>query len=244
MLNSTNPYVQSVFDFKLQNKPEILNWKKLEGLKDVPTLFAQGRISEAEAIIAHALKQYPTYGFCYVWQSILLVKKGAIDLARHNLTQAIHISNEKDMPCGHLGRLEFDHGCISEAVKWWTRSAMLQFPARIPRDAESFLFLAHVASFLGNLEAGEKLEDVSALGARSVILLDTTTLLALKQKLGSDSPVQLQALSEVIRELIANFWNPPLNTSLGQKVPAVGAGLRDIIERAQKALLERSAICN
>ena len=199
-MNSDASYCKTVFLFDFQQKPDSLNWRNMIDLNEIPILFSHGKLVDASQLINRALSLYPTYAFVHTWHYLVLEKQGRINDARSALIHGIEISNEKYRLCGYLGIFELDYGSIPEAVKWWIRSAILQFPLDRYSIDTSFLYLAYVASFLGDSKSREYLKDISDLNGRRD--LDVIACNKIKQALTINKRKEiLIAIQELITKI-------------------------------------------
>lgn len=196
-------YVESVFAFDLAEAPESRNWRNLDELKDVPDLFYNNNIQRLEAKLNAALVKYQDYSFVYNWQASVSEKKGEIERARQVYTDGIRVSKEKHGLCGRLAMLEFKHGTLKEAVRWWIRSIVLQMQSKTVDDAQSFLYLAFVALLNQQHNASSKLMDASAKGMHGTIALSHEGKQSVSQKMNAEPYSEIRL---AIQELTTRRW--------------------------------------
>lgn len=194
-------FTQSIFDFDFAEQSEDRDWNSIPELKQVPTLFRQNDIAGVEECLRQALPSYPDYAFVYHWMANVLEKKNDIDGARNRLLEGIKTVREKNSLCGRLGMLEYNHGNIREAVKWWARSVIFQKRNNnIGSDTQSFLYLGFIASLYHQLSsASEELMDCAARGPHGRIDLSPTGKTEVSRKLSAANSADIP---DAIRELI------------------------------------------
>ncbi|MGO8788958.1 MAG: tetratricopeptide repeat protein [Terriglobia bacterium] len=204
-LRSPSPtsYVESVFAFDLAETSESRDWQDLDELKDVPDLFHHKQISQVEAMLNAALTKFPDYSFVFSWQGTILEEKGEIERARQAYTEGIRVSKEKHGLCGNLAMLEFEHGTLKEAVRWWIRSILLQMESKSVADAQSFLYLAFVALLNQQNDASSKLMDASSKGMHGTIALSSKGKQNVSQKVNAEPYDEIRS---AIQELTTRRW--------------------------------------
>jgi tetratricopeptide (TPR) repeat protein len=194
-------FAQSIFDFDFAEQSEDRDWKSIPELKQVPTLFQQNDIAKLEERLRQALHSYSDYAFVYHWMADVLEKKNDIDGARNCILEGIKNARKKYSLCGSLGMLEYNHGNIREAVKWWVRSVIFQKRNNnIGSDTQSFLYLGFIASLYHQLSsASEELMDCAARGIHGRIDLNPTRKTEVSRKLSAANSADIP---DAIRELI------------------------------------------
>jgi hypothetical protein len=201
--STTTPYVESVFAFDLTDKPESYVWRKIDGLCLVPDLVRNKDIAQAEAVIREVLPKYSDYSFVHYWNTIVFEKKGDIDKARQSCAEGIRVSNEKHYLCGQLAMLEFKHGTLKEAVRWWIRSILLQMPNKSVDDAQSFLYLAFIALLNHQNDASSMLMAASAKGRHGAVDLSHEGKQDVSRKVNAEPYDEVRL---AIQELTTRRW--------------------------------------
>jgi hypothetical protein len=196
-------YVESVFAFDLVETSESRDWQNLDELRDVPSLFYDKKASQVEAKLNAALTKFPDYSFVFSWQATVFEEKGETERARQAYSEGIRVSKEKHGLCGELAMLEFKHGTLKEAVRWWIRSILLQMKNKSVRDAQSFLYLAFVALLNQQNDASSKLMRVSAKGMHGTIALSPQGKQDVSQKVNAEPYDEIRS---AILELTTRRW--------------------------------------
>jgi ankyrin repeat protein len=197
-------YVESVFDFDWAETPDPRDWRKFDELKDVPDLFHDDQIVRVEAKLDDALIKFPDYSFVYIWKASVFEKKEEIERARQTYTEGLRVSKARHGLCGRLAMLEFEHGTLKEAVRWWIRSIYLQMHGGSVDDAQSFLYLAFVALLNQQDDASSKLMDASAKGPHGTIALSSRGKQNVSNKVNAEPYGDIRA---AIQELTARRWS-------------------------------------
>jgi hypothetical protein len=139
----------------------------------------------------------------FSWQASVFEEKGEIERARQAYAEGIRVSKQKNSLCGHLAMLEFKHGTLKEAVRWWIRSILLQMQSKSVDDAQSFLYLAFVALLNQQNDASSKLMAASAKGMHGTIALSHQGKQNVSQKVNSEPYDEIRS---AIKELTTRRW--------------------------------------
>jgi hypothetical protein len=83
----------------------------------------------------------------YYWLSHHYLLKGDLDAARQLLDQGLQVCNRKRLLCHEYGEVEHEAGKIFEAVKWWTRGAVLEITSEAYHSYSCFMYLGYVAGW-------------------------------------------------------------------------------------------------
>lgn len=166
-------YIRSIFDFENSDQIEDRRYWDIPEFEKIPIIFDQKRFSEIEERLQASLSQYKDYYFVYTWLAKTKEAMGEIDKAREILKEGLKESKMKNYLYGQLAMLEYEHGRLSEAIKYWIRSASLQIANNSIDNEQSFLYLSLIAKFIKENPAAEKLKEYSAQGFSGSINLNT-----------------------------------------------------------------------
>jgi HEAT repeat protein len=144
-----DPYADDCFRIDFDEFYEEREWFDMPEAKAIPDAGNAGRIDEALRL-AEALRQkYPDFYFVYNWFAILYRKQKRYGDARNSLTEGLRLARSKHNLCTAMGELEWERQNLSEAVKWWIKSAAVQVGAQYVTDYVAFLHLSYVADAVG-----------------------------------------------------------------------------------------------
>jgi hypothetical protein len=207
---------------KSQAKDPYLNECLSSGLKDLPEkrnawhmpdvepahFLGSGYASEEQVRLGHDLiAKYPDLDMPYYWLSHHYLLKGDLDTARKLLDQGIQICNTKRNLCCEYGEVEYATGKIFEAVKWWTREAVLQITSGVFDSYSCFMYLAYIAGWCRLPNESKLLFSVTD-AIRSIRLSDTGQQKLYSMVLSADIAV----LARVIT-LLADTYKKELFTA-------------------------------
>jgi tetratricopeptide (TPR) repeat protein len=142
-------YVNSCFEIEFDEHQESRDYRQIPELRRIADLGNRGEISEAMQLLQSIADRYPDYDFIYGWKAILLSKCGKLDGARAVVHEGLARSRSKHALCEDMGNIEFEWGNLAEAVKWWIKSIALQKRAAAVDSWHSYIYLAGVATALG-----------------------------------------------------------------------------------------------
>ena len=153
----------------------------------------------------------PNFAFGYVWRGKVCEARGEVQKAREAYTRGIEVSTLKNGLCFNLGMLEFNHGPLKEAARWWIRSTLIQLQSKPPLpsrmfNAAPFLYLGFLAESLGEPQSSSILIAAAQTGPHGFISLNETAKqqIAEKAKAHKDSEIALavrQLTTRHVREI-------------------------------------------
>ncbi len=173
LASTGDPYVDDCFHFDFEEFEEPRRWAAMPGIKDIPYIAdtdKQKALTAAEA----ALKDNPDYSFLFYWIAKLRGSLGMPGEPQKTYLEGLQKGRNKPILCGGLAMHAFEHGDLAEAVKWWIKSAAIQFSCKLSVDGFSLLNLAYIAEGLHMpecqaplLKAAQQLQSISfdAIGA-------------------------------------------------------------------------------
>lgn len=200
---SPGSYVESVFAFDAVEEHDLRNWQQMADIRDVPRLLSGNNLSEAERLIEEGLRKYPRYEGLHFWRGQLWEKKGRVEKARESYETGIKASKSRASLCGRMALLEFKHGSLPAAVRWWIRSALLQLYLGRVTNAPAFLYLSSIASRIGKADDKCLLLSASAKGPRGGIGLDEGEEQRISERVRNEGS---QEIREAIRVLTTKYW--------------------------------------
>lgn len=185
------------------------------GLKDLPEkrdawhmpdvepahFLGSGCATQELVRLGHALiSKYPDLDMPYYWLSHHYLLKGDVATARQLLDQGLRLCKRKTNLCSEYGTVEYESGNISEAVKWWTREAVLQITSGAFDSYSCFLYLGYVGGWCGLSSESELLFRVTDV-IRSLRLNDSGQQ-KLRLMVSSADP---RHLATVIKLLVSTY---------------------------------------
>jgi hypothetical protein len=101
--------------------------------------------------------EYTDFDFVYSRKAIIYSKNGNLNAARAVIHAGLSRARTKHSLCEHMGNIEFEWGNLSDAVRWWIKSITLQQQLAGYASWHSFVYLAGIATALGEEESSERL---------------------------------------------------------------------------------------
>lgn len=142
-----DPYVDDCFHFDFEEFEEPRRWAAMPGIKDIPYIAdtdKQKALTAAEA----ALKDNPDYSFLFYWIAKLRGSLGVAGEPQKTFLEGLQKGRNKPILCGGLAMHAFERDDLAEAVKWWLKSAAVQWNCKLSVDGFSLLNLAYIAEGL------------------------------------------------------------------------------------------------
>ena len=199
---SQTEFVRSIFDFTWDEKLEDRNWQRT-ALSEVPELVHAKKWSEARSLIEVHRKNFTDFDFLYLWSATIMTDCGEIDAARHEYELGVSAAKEKYSLCAGRAMLEFKHGTLRDAAKWWIRSVVLQIRSGNVDEVESFLYLGYIAKAIGDEKAASMLIDRACRGSYNAVDLSPQ---GQREVFGKVTAAQDHQIPMAIATLMGTEW--------------------------------------
>lgn len=143
------PYSQDCFDPDFVEQKEICPWSQLPGAKELVRASNSQGWGEVQRLAASLIQSHAEHHFGFYWLGQARRGLGQLKQARECLLEGMDRAHSKYSLCLKLGEVEWDLGDLEEAVRWWIKSAVLQFRAHDLKEHAPFLYLSYVAEGCG-----------------------------------------------------------------------------------------------
>lgn len=140
-------YLDECLSSGLQDLPEERNAYRMPDVQPAHILGSGGGTPEHVRLGRDLVNKYPDLDMPYYWLSHHYLLKRDLDTARQLLDQGIRSCKRKRWLCDEYGELEYRAGNLPEAVKWWTRHAVLQITSATFDAYACFMYLGYVAGW-------------------------------------------------------------------------------------------------
>jgi hypothetical protein len=158
---SNDVYVEQCIFSGLQEGNEQRDGFEMHDVKPASVL-GSGYGTEQDVSFGRSLmSKYPDLDMPYYWLSHQYALKGDFTEARAILNRGIEKCKRKRYLCDEYGWLECQAGRLPEAVKWWSRSVILQLTSGKLDSYEPFMYLAYVAEYCRLERQSKKLFEVT-----------------------------------------------------------------------------------
>ncbi len=204
--NEDEDFAREIFAFDLitSDEREEQDFQQIHDLKEIPTLVNTNNLEKAEPLVQAALRRYPDYGFVHYFRAALWEKMGQIEKAKKACEDGLKVSTRKQTLCHRLGLLEFHHGSLREAVRWWIRSILLQLRSGRMADTNSFLYLSRVVDSIGDKSSASKLLALSGTGANGAICLSEEASRKVTERVIEKRD---PGIKKAIEMLMSRYWS-------------------------------------
>jgi len=142
-------YVDECFQVDSDELYEDRDWVNIPEAKAIAEAGNAGQIEEALRLAEELRRKHPDFGFGYYWFARLYRKQRRYDDARTYLMEGLRSAKSKQILYAEMGEIEWELQHLSEAVKWWIRSAVVQVGSQYATHYVPFLHLSYVAEALG-----------------------------------------------------------------------------------------------
>ena len=149
-------YVDACFQIDFEEFDEPRRWHEMADMRVIPDMAMVDK-HKALAVAEAVLGQFPDYSFAYYWVAKLRQEIGFPGEPIATCLEGLKKGRNKPMLCGAIAMYEFSRYDLGQSVKWWLRSAAVQFGCRLSTDSFSLLNLAYIAEGLGLTECQKAL---------------------------------------------------------------------------------------